>query len=164
MSFVVHQPLIRNYPPPVMVPLFAATSLPPAAHTLIQTREFAVFLLHHLHIRSRVEWSRVERKSFQFAARPTRVVPLCKLRTCRSRPRALAYRRYLLTSTDTPTLAFDILPRFAIRYTKRTITLNALSRSTSSYAFVEFRSTRDAEDAYYDMYAALHPIFSLNLS
>ncbi len=35
---------------------------------------------------------------------------------------------------------------------------SSTSLGCRSYAFVEFRSTRDAEDAYYDMYASVSPL------
>jgi len=38
---------------------------------------------------------------------------------------------------------------------------SSTSLDCRSYAFVEFRSTRDAEDAYYDMYAHL-PLYFLS--
>jgi hypothetical protein len=38
------------------------------------------------------------------------------------------------------------------RPSSKYLSLNVRSNPSRSYAFVEFRSTRDAEDAYYDMY------------
>ena len=46
----------------------------------------------------------------------------------------------------------NTLPRF-FNHLERTRSLK--SPSKRSYAFVEFRSRRDAEDAYYDMYVLL---------
>jgi len=54
---------------------------------------------------------------------------------------------------------FYVRPSYRRRH--RSVVLVKTERSTnltrSSYAFVEFRSTRDAEDAYYDMY--VQPVF-----
>lgn len=62
----------------------------------------------------------------------------------------------------TPSLRFPDASHLDSRTNCRSTIL--ISISIRSYAFVEFRSNRDAEDAYYDMYVFFYSIVSIHKS